>query len=242
MFNRFLIFFYALTICAPVLSSILVPPSMVEVVNQAQHIGIVRITSAGIYEPTDIEGKIPCRKIYIGEWEENYTNDAGSIEFASHESFELGARMLVYLSSHEMPRKMMSTNSYSELRYKEREARLENCVKTRDLVFTMPGTSSKFIDEEHVAEVLKTGVWLEYLQFFGRDLETISIFPASYSIDGEIISREQFIKEFYDDYKHQVLRTAGGALRGFRAIDWKEYREKLIGLIEVRHNRVAGGL
>jgi hypothetical protein len=231
--KRVLILICALVFAPSALGTRAIPPTLEEVVNQAQHIGILRIVSGEVYEPTDDEGKIPCKNIYKAEWEESYTNDVGSIVFASNVRFELGERALVYLSHETMQRKIVSTSTWAQRSENKRRARLEECKKTKGLLFTV-GSTSKFINEEHVADSFKTGVWVEKPNFWKLDLDVITVMPVAYNIDGEVIERERFINEFYDG-KYQVVRTAGYELLIFRAVDWSEYREELIRLIKAKN-------
>lgn len=217
----------------PAQTTIAIPPTIEEVVSNAMGVGVVRILSAQVYEPTDEFGVVPCPSIYTGEWIESFTGDRGSIRFVSDERFELDSKVLIFLTEKNLPRRLMSTNSLSENQRRTAEKRREACTLTKGLPFTTPHTSSRFFDDRHLADQFKTGTWLEYRNFFHNELQVTTIFPQSYNIDGEIIPRDVFLSQFFDEAKHGAIRSAGSELIIYRAVNWKEYRSRLTNLTDL---------
>ena len=157
------------------------------------------------------------------------------MEFVSAESLEINSQYLVYLAENSPPpyqlRKIHSAQPGDRLKV---ESQVESCRKKLPLLSTFQYTTSKYLNEKHVAKVFRTGRWVEYRQFFYTEFEVISIYPEVYNIDGGIIQRERFISEYYDEYKHQIIRTAGYALMGFGAVEWYEYRTRIEELIRLK--------
>lgn len=182
-------------------------------------------------EPTDEHGTIPCPSIYTAEWIESFTGDVGSIRFVSHENFGMKAKVLVYLAHEALPRNMLSTNSRSEAQHHKLQKRLKACDSGENLPRTLRSTSSQFTNDEYLADVYKNGVWLEWKGMFRGEFKEITIHPENYNIDGEVITRFRLIDEFFDEAKHGFIRSAGKLnLIIYRAVDWKEYRERLVEL------------
>jgi hypothetical protein len=226
----FVLLVAALVLSMGVYATRSIPPTIEEVVSNSTNIGIVRILSARVYEPTDDEGAIPCPSIYKAEWIETFKGQGEEAEFSSDEKFALNSTVLVYLTDRELPRKLLSTNSRSEERRRAAEERSERCTLTKELPFTTPGTSSRFFDDQHLDEFYKTRTWIQYLGFFHKEFEVTTVFPQSYNVDGEVIPRDIFLSEFFDEARHGVVRSAGYQLLIYRAVDWTEYKSRLMEL------------
>jgi hypothetical protein len=225
------ILLFALLIASPAHGS-LVSPTLAWVVSNSQHVGIVRLVKGEIYEPTDAEGSVPCPNIYTGEWIENYTaNKHSLVRFASEQKFELNSQALIFLKKRLIPRNMLSTNSRSDHGGLQRETRLEACEKTKALPFTIPGTSSTFLDDQYLAEKYRAEKWLPYLGLFHHDLKVTTIYPQSYNIDGRIIERDVFLSE-WDNALHNAASTPGYELIIYRAVQWKPYKQIILSLLK----------
>jgi len=213
-----------------------IPPTLPEIVEGSRHIGLVKLRKSEVYDVVDSEGVVPCGIIYEGVWVDSLTGDVGSIEFRSNQTLEVRGLYLVYLAGHLLPRKLMSTNSRSEAQRSNRIAREQLCERTQNMPRTI-FTSSKFVNEESIADEYKTGIWVEYPHFSDSALEEIVIMPTELSISGELISRDQLLDEFFDENKHQVIRTAGYSLFIFKAVNWIEYCTALVALASTKSNR-----
>jgi len=212
------------------------PPTLSEVVEGSENIGLVKIQKAEVYEVVDAEGVVPCGIIYEGDWVDSLTGDSGRIEFVSKQVLEVRTLYLVYLADSPLPRKFLSTSTWAEKQRSERLAREQLCERSQSLPRTMY-TASKFVDETHIADIYKTGTWVEFPHFSESTLTEIVVKPTGLSIDGDVVSRDQFIHEFYDENKHQVIRTAGYELIIFRAVDWSEYCGALVETVRAQAGR-----
>ena len=210
-------------------ATIPVAPTLAEVVRGSQSIGLVKLRKAEVYEVTDAEGVVDCGTIYEGDWVDSLTGDSGAVVFTSKQTLEVRALYLVYLGQERLPRKLLSTNSMSEAHRSTQLAREQACHRSNKLPRTL-FSPSRFLNEEHVADEFKTGIWVEYPRFSKNEMREIVIMPSELSIDGEVLTRDRFLQEYYGEYKHQVMRTAAYSLVIFRAVDWREYCAKLVEL------------
>lgn len=216
------------------IATITVPPTLSEVIAGSESIGLVEIKSAEVYEVQDSEGLISCGVIYSGRWLDSLSGDIGNLQFTSDQILEPTGRYLVYLGQSKLPRKIMSTNSWSERRRMQQLERRELCTRSN----VLPGTifeSSKFIDERHVADNLKTGIWVKAPHFSKSPLEQIVIHPTSLRIGDVEMSRIELLTDHIDKPEFQVIRTAGYSLLIFKAVDWKEYCTHLLEMSSSLH-------
>ena len=203
------------------------PPTLNELVAGAEHIGLATIRTAEDYYVTDEQGDIWCGVLYEGNWVDNLTGDSGHVEFASKQVLKVRGLYLLYLAKNRLPRDLLSTNSMSEATRARRLEREKHCHRSEGLPRTVYKAAG-FVDETYLADEYKTGTWLEFPRFSENTLTEIVIKPTALSIDGEVIPRERFIHEHFDEYKHGVIRAAGDQLIIFRAVDWSEYCNALV--------------
>lgn len=203
------------------------PPTISEVVDGSDHIGLVEIMSARVYRAEDADGEIQCGILYQGNWLNSLSGDSGEVEFTSSQNLQVDTVYLVFLGSAPLPRRLMSTNSRSEAMRSERLTRKDRlCARSKDMARTV-FRSSRFLNEQYVANNLRKGIWVQDPGLFDSPAEEIAIFPTELSIAGKRIPREQFLEEYFDERKHQVVRTAGADLIMFRAIAWEGYCARL---------------
>jgi hypothetical protein len=214
------------------IASIEVYPTLTEVIGASSSIGKLKIISGTTYEPTDEQGTIPCPFIYKGRWLDNFTNEAGIAEFASFEKLKIGETVLVFLSPEPPPRKLLSTSSTQEHRYQERLKREANCHKTQNLPKTIKRTTSTFLDKTFSTEAAKAEEWLEKPPFLRNELNLTQVTPTVYRIDNVEIDRVTLLNQLSDENKHQVVVATGWNIFGFHAVNWAEYREKIIQIVK----------
>jgi hypothetical protein len=209
------------------------PPTLIDLVAASEHVGLATIRKAEDYYVTDEQGDVWCGVIYEAKWVDSLTGDSGRVEFSSKQVLEVRGLYLLYLAKSSLPRKLLSTNSRSEAERTRRLKREKLCNRTEQLPRTVYKAAG-FFDETHLAEDYKTGTWLEFPRFSDNALTEIVIMPTELSISGEVIPRDRFLNEYYDEYKHGVIRTAGYQLIIFRAVDWTEYCSALIEAVELK--------
>ncbi len=214
----------------------MIPPNLEEIVANAKHIGTVRILAAEVDEPVDQDGVVMCPSVYKAEWKDSLTGDEGEVRFASFQDFALNGVVLVFLSDEKLPRKLVSTNSLSEGLRQAEAKRREACTLSSQLLFTTPGTSARFVDGGLLPDKRKTGVWIEYQPFIHDGLKVSKIMPESFDIDGEVISKDTFITGFFREGKYGFVESAGHELLRYEAVNWAEYRARLIELIGNRNS------
>ncbi len=212
-----------------------IPPTLEEVVAGSEHIGLVTINKSEDYRRADEYGDIQCGVIYEGSWIDSLTGDKGRIKFASKQVLEVRGVYLVYLANKPLPRRLASTSSWAESAREKRVGREKKCRRSRRLPQTI-FHASKFTDEEAVADVFRTGIWVQMPYFSNNTLKEIVIMPTELKIGEDVISRERLIEEFFDEYKHQVIRTAGWDQFIFKAVEWEEYCMALVNAVRSAQN------
>ncbi len=228
-----------LLLCCTAHGTRAVPPTLTEVVGGSEHIGLVTIRSAEDYSVTDSEGRIWCGIIYEGDWVDSLTGDSERTTFMSKQVLEVRGRYLIYLAEDRLPRKLLSTNSRSEANRARLIERGKHCRRSKKLPRTI-FKASKFVDETWLADDYKTGTWVEFPHFSESTLTEIIIKPTGLNIDAVVLTRDQFIDEFYDESKHQVIRTVGYELIIFRAVDWAEYCAALVDAVQAQNGPPSG--
>lgn len=218
-----------LVVASTVHATIYVPPTLSELVDTSDHIGLAVIQKSEAYDVTDSEGVFPCGVIYEATWVDSLTSDTGTFRFTSQQILEVRGLFLLYLAKEAVPLRKSSTNSISEERAAKNGPRRLQCIQSIGLPKTN-FRATKFINEEWVAETFKTGVWVEDPGFRKSDLDVVVIYPNELSIAGQTIPRERFLEEYFDESKHQVIRTAGYSLIVFKAVEWSQYCAKLVEL------------
>ena len=202
-------------------------PTLDELVAGAAHIGLATIRKVEDHYVTDEQEDVWCGVLYQGNWIDSLTGDSGRFEFTSKQVLEVRGLYLLYLAKSNPPRKLLSTNSHSEAGRAHRLEREKLCQRTEKLPRTIYKAAG-FVDETHLVDDYKTGTWVEFPRFSENALTEILIMPTELNIGGEVIPRDRFLHEYYDEYKHGVVRTAGHQLIVFRAVDWMQYCGTLI--------------
>ena len=203
------------------------PPTLTDLVERSEHIGLAVITKSEAYDIVDSHGEFPCGVVYEATWVDSISEDVGTFRFASEQTLEIRGLYLLYLSHHPSREKNLSTNSISEARLRRIEGRRSQCTKMDGLPRTVFG-AAKFTNDEWTADTHKTETWIESPGLRRSGVDELVVFPVEININGRVMSREKLIEDHSDHGKHQWLRAAEYWPMVFKAVDWAQYCQQLL--------------
>jgi len=202
--------------------TIVIPPTLAELVAGSKSIGLVQIQRAELYEETDAEGVIACGVLYVGEWVDSLTGDVGRIEFTSgRQVLAVKSTYLVFLAANPLRRKLVSTNSWMERERSTRLRRERQCSRSAHLLQTATH-SAEMVYDYGIATELNQQIWVEKPYVSKSGLLSTTIFPSRFKVDGTEIPRDQIT----DESGYQLLQPGGYGY--FTAVRWTDYCAKLV--------------
>lgn len=187
----------ALLCCAQsALATSILAPTVEQLVDKSDHIGVLKILNAEVVQLKDEDGSYVCSVIYQGEWLDSITGDFGMIQFEGSVGLAIYEPYLVHLAS--TPRPPLADRANNLMLPPDEIAKVQRRSATCPVLPKLPHVINRVVslDGSSIASWTASDLWVEPGWIIVSDLQGYNVGRPDPVIDFKTIPKDDFVAKF----------------------------------------------